>query len=169
MDILNKIIILRDRAGMKQEDVAKLLGISKSSYHRKEKGMTQFTIEEFDELLRIFNATYSDIKDMDFPIVHKELISEKLLSNLERTINGSCNISADWNINREQYNNIQRALTPVLKEREHSFDFPELNMACISNGTVVKEVLLDIRAEKLIHKAMELQKSLAHAIFGADM
>lgn len=169
MDILNKIIILRDRAGMKQEEVAKLLGISKSSYHRKEKGLTQFTLEEFDELLKIFNATYSDIKDMDFPLVHKETISEELLSNLERTIGESGNVSTDWNANREKYNNIQRALMPVLDEREHSFDFPDLNMDYIAAGTIVKEVLLDLRAEKLIHEAMHLQKNLAHAIFGAEI
>ena len=169
MNVLNKIIILRDRSGMKQEEVAKLLGISKSSYHRKEKGLTQFTLEEFDGLLKIFNATYSDIKDMDFPLVHRETISEELLNNLERTIRENSNASMDWNANRDKYNNIQRALMPVLNERDRSFDFPDLNMDHIVAGTIVKEVLLDVRAEKLIHEAMDLQKNLAHAIFGAEM
>ena len=102
--ILDKIVLLRDRVGMKQEDVARCLGISKSSYRRKEKGDTEFTLTEFEKLLQAFKVTYSDLKDIEFPVVHEEKISTGLLDSLERVNNECCEISGDWNINKDYYN-----------------------------------------------------------------
>lgn len=169
MDLLNKLIILRDRSGLKQEEVAQKLNISISSFRRKEKGITQFSVEEFENLLLIYNVTYDDLKNISFPIIHEEIISNNLLDKLERTNEECSQISYDWNINREKYNKIQKALDPVLDERMHSFDFPDLNLEYVAKGTYLKEVILDVRAERLINEAMSIQKKLAHAIFGAEM
>ncbi len=78
-------------------------------------------------------------------------------------------ISQDWNENRERYNNIQRALKPVMDKRLESFDFPEIDFEKEPSGTRVKEVLLDTRAERLVEKAFCAQKRLANAIFGAEL
>ena len=169
MDLTNKIIIFRDRAGLRQEDVAERLGISKSSYSRKEKGITSFTFEEIDKLFDILGFTVSDFRELEFPIIHEEKISAELLDNLETVLSQNSRVDADWNMNRNRYNCIQKALTPVLDERTKSFDFPDINIDSVPRGTTVKEVLLDVRAERLINEALETQKKLAHAIFGAEL
>ena len=169
MDFTNKLIVFRDKAGLKQEEVADRLGISKSSYSRKENGVTQFTYEELEKLFEVLNITWLDLREMKFPIIHEEKISPDLLDELDRVIEENNSVTGDWNINREQYNRIQRALNPVLEERNHSFDFPDLNLDSIPRGTTVKEVLLDVRAERLINEALKTQKVLAHAIFGAEV
>lgn len=169
MDIANKIIIFRDKAGLSQEEVAKQLGISKSSYSRKEKGITQFTFDEIEKLFFVLGFTLSDLSELKFPIIHEEKITPELLDELEHVIHENSQITPDWNMNREKYNRIQKALNPVLTEREHSFDFPYINIENIPRGTTVKEVLLDVRAERLINQALEVQKQLAHAIFGAEI
>lgn len=168
MTIQNKIIILRDRSGLTQEDVAKQLGISKSSYCRKEKGNSHFTIEELEKLLGIFNASYDDLYEISFPLIHEEKISPKLLDALEDTVNNNSLPLSEWNENKARYERIQKALNPVLKERDRAFDFPELNLEDIERGTTVKQVNLDVRAEKLIKRALDAQAELAHAIFGAE-
>lgn len=168
MEINNKIIILRDRVGMKQEEVATALGISKSSYCRKERGETQFTIDEFSKLLEVFHVAYSDFYDMEFPIVHKEIVPDELLDSLQSALDMNNTISSDWNTNKEQYNKIQRALKPVMDKRMEAFYFPDINTENIPSGTCLKEVLLDARAENLMSRAFEVQNRLAHAIFGAD-
>ncbi|MBO6297610.1 MAG: helix-turn-helix transcriptional regulator [Lachnospiraceae bacterium] len=168
MEINNKIIILRDRARMKQEEVANALGISKSSYCRKERGETQFTIDEFSKLLEVFHVAYSDFYEMEFPIVHKEIVPDELLDNLQIALDMNNTISSDWNENRDRYNNIQRALKPVMDKRMEAFDFPDINTVNIPQGTYLKEVLLDARAENLMSRAFAAQNRLAHAIFGAE-
>ena len=168
MDFNNKVIILRDKAGLTQEEVAEGLNISKSSYSRKENGITQFTFEEFRKLSDILGFTVTDFRDLKFPIIHEVKISPELLDELERSLCDNNQISPEWNINKDRYNRIQKALKPVLDEKMHSFDFPDINMNNIPQGTTIKEVRLDIRAEKLINEALEAQNRLAHAIFGAE-
>ena len=169
MDITNKVVILRDRTGMKQEEVAEALGISKSSYCRKERGETKFTIEEFSKLLEIFQVAYSDFYDIEFPIMHKEIVPVDLLEKLQIALERNSTVSSDWNTNREQYNNIQRALKPIMDKRYEAFDFPDINTENILPGTNLKVVQLDTCAEHLVTQAFIVQSRLAHAIFGAEM
>lgn len=168
MTINNKLIILRYRAGLTQEEVAKRLKISKSSYCRKEKGNSVITTDELERLLDIYEATYDDFIELKFPVIHDEKISTEYLDELERVLEKSKPV-ADFDKNRDKYNSIQDALRPVLNERDRSFDFPEIDTSEILCGTTVKQVNLDIRAEVLIRRAFQAQSELAHSIFGAVM
>lgn len=168
MTIQNKIIFLRDRANLTQDEVAKQLGISKSSYYRKEKSINSFTVEEFEKLLKLFNVTYDDFYDIQFPVTHEERIPSELLDNLDSAIDNSLPTD-DWNENKTRYEKIQKALNSVLEERYKAFDFPEINLVDEISGTILKQVILDLRAESLIRKALYVQKQLTHSIFGANV
>lgn len=57
---------LRIKHQLKQQDVAKLLGISETTYNRKENGVNEFTISEAMELGNIFNINPSEIFFTDY-------------------------------------------------------------------------------------------------------
>ncbi len=54
--------------GKRQEDIAKLLGISLQSYNQKERGRRKFTFEEANKIANILDLTPEDIKDIFFTI-----------------------------------------------------------------------------------------------------
>lgn len=60
---LNKLRGLRVEKGYTQEYMAKLIGISLTSYQRKESGATQFTA---NELVKIAEVLEIDIKEIFF-------------------------------------------------------------------------------------------------------
>jgi len=55
------LYVKRRENKLKQEDVAKMIGIHKQSYHLKESGKRQFTIEEGLRLAKLFNCTLDDL------------------------------------------------------------------------------------------------------------
>lgn len=57
---------LRIKYQLKQQDVAKLLGIAETTYNRKENGVNEFTISEAMELGNIFNINPSEIFFTDY-------------------------------------------------------------------------------------------------------
>lgn len=46
---------------MSQEQLAKLLHINTATYNRKEKGITDFTLSEIQELMYILDCDFDDI------------------------------------------------------------------------------------------------------------
>ncbi len=57
----NKVKLLRIKSGMKQKDVAKILGLKPSTYSSKEVGDRRFNIYEAIKLSELFDC---DIKDI---------------------------------------------------------------------------------------------------------
>lgn len=57
----HKLYVMRRENRLKQKDVAKKIGIHPQSYHLKESGKRQFTIEEGLKLARLFNCTLDDL------------------------------------------------------------------------------------------------------------
>lgn len=55
------LIRLRSERDLKQEDTAKLLGITKESYGMKERGQTQFQMKEMFILSRYFKLPLEQI------------------------------------------------------------------------------------------------------------
>lgn len=60
---LKRLKGLRVENDLSQDDMAKLIGISSSSYQRKESGDNQFLLIEADKIARILKK---DIKDIFF-------------------------------------------------------------------------------------------------------
>lgn len=58
---LNKLRGLRVEKGYTQEEIAKLIGISFTSYQRKENGVTQFTADEIVKLAETLRVNISEI------------------------------------------------------------------------------------------------------------
>lgn len=57
----SKLYALRKSRNLSQEDVAKILGISRVSYGNKERGDNAFTIDEMFELASVFNLSIAEI------------------------------------------------------------------------------------------------------------
>ena len=57
----HQLYIKRRENKLRQEDVAKKIGISKQSYYLKETGKREFTISEARRLSLIFNCTLNDL------------------------------------------------------------------------------------------------------------
>ena len=56
-----KLIEARKLAGKTQREMAKIIGISTTSYTNKELGKQQFTITEMFDLANYFNTTLDDL------------------------------------------------------------------------------------------------------------
>lgn len=57
----HKLYVMRRENRLKQKDVAKRIGIHPQSYHLKESGKRQFTIEEGLKLARLFDCTLDEL------------------------------------------------------------------------------------------------------------
>ena len=60
MDV-NLLKSLRVRQGLKQKDVADILGIQTTSYNNKENGKRKFTVDEAIKLSKLFKCSIEDI------------------------------------------------------------------------------------------------------------
>lgn len=69
---LNKIAAYRKLIGVSQADMAKKLGISLTSYNKKENGRREFTQSEMIEITKIFQEKLPDIT-MDAIFFNNEL------------------------------------------------------------------------------------------------
>ncbi len=58
---MNKVRIYREKNGMTQEDMAKLLGLTKGAYALKEQGRRNFSIEEAKLIIRVFKKPFEVI------------------------------------------------------------------------------------------------------------
>ncbi|TAE08035.1 MAG: XRE family transcriptional regulator, partial [Bacteroidetes bacterium] len=61
MDIYNKIRIIRERRGIKQQMVAEALGISQQSYARMEIGKVAITIERLEQIAEVFEMSVPEL------------------------------------------------------------------------------------------------------------
>lgn len=56
-----QLVVARKRRGYSQEDMAKLLGIDRTTYNYKENGINQFKIDEINKILLLLKVNYEDI------------------------------------------------------------------------------------------------------------
>ncbi len=166
MDNGNKLRILRNQAGYSQQDVADKLEISKSKYCRMENNETTIDVIELKKILEIYNISAEYFLQLKFPLIRVISFPEKLLDELEMTINENINITDNWNLNRERFNLLRKSLNPVLEIRDKAFDFPELKLEAIESGKTIKTVQLDMRGEELINKCLKLQEKYCRVLFG---
>jgi DNA-binding XRE family transcriptional regulator len=61
MSLSNMLKSLRATKGLKQEDMAHLLGISRNSYHKKEICERKFTLEEARTISNYFDKSIEEI------------------------------------------------------------------------------------------------------------
>jgi len=63
----NELKAERARNGLRQEDVAAALGITKANYSKKEKGVIRFTGAEMVGLMKLFRISIDQANDIFFP------------------------------------------------------------------------------------------------------
>ena len=59
--MVTKLYVTRKENKLKQSEVARKIGIHPQSYHLKESGKRQFTIEEGIRLTKVFSCTLNDL------------------------------------------------------------------------------------------------------------
>lgn len=59
--MFRKLKALRAMKNENQQDVAKLIGVSISTYNRKENGHLEFTINEINKILKHYDKSYEDV------------------------------------------------------------------------------------------------------------
>lgn len=164
MELFNKLRLYRFESKMSQQEVADVVGISKSKYWRMEKGEILPDVEELDKLLKLFNITYQEMCDTDFPVVHTIKYPPELLENLQNVMKENSRITEDWKENQTRYHNLKNALHPLLDIRNEALDFPDLDYSSVPLNQTTKTVNLDMNGEFLIGQAIKLQGKLIKAL-----
>ena len=88
------------------------------------------------------------------------------MDDLEYVLKKNEVVQRDWNVNRERFNELRKAATPILEIRMKICDFPELDLELMAAETTVRTVTLDARGESLIKKYFILQEEYCKALFG---
>ena len=81
MELYEKIVFLRRKNGLSQQELADKLEISRQSVYKWEQGLTSPDITKLPELAKIFNVTVDELLNND--IDEKELAKDKVIENLE--------------------------------------------------------------------------------------
>ena len=79
MEIGNKIMNLRKKKGLSQEELAEEIGVTRQTISKWELGETSPDIKQAKELSRIFNVSLDELVDNDI----KNIVIEKV-SNTEK-------------------------------------------------------------------------------------
>lgn len=79
---------LREKKGLSQGEVAKLLGISRPAYVQYEMGKTR-PIRKINELCALFNVSADYILGNDVEPINKKAVDEKKPADLEKFLNQS--------------------------------------------------------------------------------
>lgn len=98
------------------------------------------------------------IPEIVFPIVNFEEYPEGVLEFLEKAIKENGKLSNDFQENRRKFSALKEALKPVMDIREKALEFPDIDIRNIEPGTTVKKAVLDLRADDLINKVLNLQQ-----------
>ena len=170
MDVANKLRKLRHEAGFSQQLVADAIGVSKTTYFRLEKSAEYNANMSVDILLKIldlYNISFDEFNDIDFPIVKTEKFSPSLVRELEKVVDDDFAVlSPNWKENRAKFKEIQRVLNKAMDERAVFFDFPEWDLTSLKkSGIMLEMVNLDTRVERLLERAVKVQKMFSDAIF----
>lgn len=165
MDTANKLIVFRSEAHATQQDIADLLGISKSTYRRMERGEAYPDINQLHKLIKYYDITLTEFDNLTFPLTKTVKYPPGMLASFRKVIEENENPTHNWQDNHYQFKLMQKALNEVLDEKNKALDFPELNSNNILSGTTVKTVRLDIEGEQLIQRCLNAQAKLSKALF----
>lgn len=59
--MINKLKVLRAIKGINQEELASTIGVTLSTYSKKENSKTEFTLKEANKIAKFFGRTIEDI------------------------------------------------------------------------------------------------------------
>ncbi|WP_226088518.1 helix-turn-helix domain-containing protein [Vibrio bathopelagicus] len=80
----DKIKWLREGRKMRQEDVAKAIGITKSTYIKYEKGTQSLQLEVVEKIARLYGVSVSELVGGEKPSLNEQLNSRmELIDKLE--------------------------------------------------------------------------------------
>ncbi len=167
MNLAEKLLELRQQKGCSQQNVADYLGIHKSLYCNYEKGQRTPNLEKLNALSNFYNVPLRSL--IILPLKNTVVYSDGLLDELEAAIekyNGSGN---DYNRVKKNYRELNDVLHKVINERNEALDFPNIGIDISEYvGKTIKEVMLDMRGEKLIYEALKVQMRQLDYINGGE-
>ena len=139
MEIGNKILELRKRNNITQEELAERVGVSRQTISKWELGETAPDLKQAKELSKVFNISLDELVDNDL----KEVIAEKV-SNTEKLAGLILKILKIFGItalifivliivcfvmlmfarkNRDEGRLVEKSITCMLHDEEYSYEF----------------------------------------------
>lgn len=149
----------RVEKGYTQQYVADILGVDKSTYSHYEASRRTPDVNKLKKLAELYGLN-DELLGAKLPIMTQIIYPIDVLDNLEKVIE-TCKVNTcDYNEAKKEFNKLRNALKPVLDIRDAALDLPNISIQKYDSGTVVKQVRLDMRAEKLISECMNKQKEV---------
>ncbi len=147
---------LRLEHGYTQQDVARVLKIDKSTYAHYEAARRTPDIDKLKKLATLYGLT-DQLLGAKLPIVAKTVYPKKMLDNLEAAINSCAESTGNYKKDYIEYKKLKEALAPVMKIRDDALDLPNIPVGIYEENITLKQVELDMRAEKLIFACIDKQ------------
>lgn len=166
----------RINSGLSSAEVAERLGIDRTLYVKYETGARTPNTARLVEIAKVFGVPLVQLTDL--PLRGVVTYSDGLLDKLEAANRKIQDLlkkrpadtagyaeSALWSETvAELYERHRAVLDQVISERWAAFDFPDLGVPLDSVvGRTVKEVILDVRGERLIDQGNRLAMDLLNA------
>ncbi|WP_333594576.1 helix-turn-helix transcriptional regulator [Anaerospora hongkongensis] len=165
MTISDRLITLRQQKGDSQQQVADYLGIHKSLYCNYEKGNRTPDLERLRSLADYYKVSLRSL--IALPLKNIVVYTDGLLDELEAAIVDYGCAEGDFDEVRSNYRALNGILKKVINERGEALEFPDLGIDISQHtGQVIKEVTLDLRGEKLIDDALNVQRRQMEYIIG---
>ena len=115
--IKNKLIKARKDKEYTQESIAKILHMTQSQYHRREKGEIKISDEEWERMAKVLNTSVEDIKEDDRANIHHVNNYDNNSGNYSASNNYFYNIPYFLFQNQQEYINLLKKEIHELKER----------------------------------------------------
>jgi putative transcriptional regulator len=104
--VLDRIKLVRKQSGLRQEDIAKKLGINKSTYSQWETGKTNITLEDLHRIAKCYSISISFLTQSEEDFVSYKVLCQQEIDYLNSIVENkeSANkwLSEDYNELRKQ-------------------------------------------------------------------
>ncbi|MCC3213657.1 helix-turn-helix domain-containing protein [Chryseobacterium sp. X308] len=115
--IKNKLIKARKDKEYTQESMAKILHMTQSQYHRREKGEIKISNEEWERIAEALNTSVEDIKEDDAANIHQVNNYDNISGNYSASNNYFYNIPEFLFQNQQEYINLLKKEIQELTKR----------------------------------------------------
>lgn len=150
---------LRIDNGYTQQDVAEKLGVDKSTYAHYEAARRTPDIRKLRLLAELYGLQ-DELLGAKLPIVAQTIYPKEMLDNLEETILSCKEHTGDYAKDKLELDKLKDALKPVMSIRNNALDLPAIPLEKYGNGTTIKQIKLDVRAERLIFECIDKQSKV---------
>jgi len=145
---------LRAEAKLTQKQVADFLKVDVSTYAHYEKGDRTPDAAKLSALANLYKLD-DEMLGSQFPIETYVFYEKKDIENLKHVLEKCEWRRGDYQYNRDQFDMLKEAVSPLLQARNAALSIPEVNISDLPVGTDIIKVKLDRTGEALIERYLE--------------